>query len=92
MEGPLRAPASRGVTPRLRETAEPEVLVVNQIESVRRLVRAVNDGLVTVVPEPAGKSVAPPAEIVVPPLVVDALPVLPVDPDGLSPSPGTGRS
>jgi hypothetical protein len=64
----------------------------NQLEAVRRLVRAVNDGLVTVVPEPAGASVAPPAEIMVEPLVVDALPVPPLEPDGQSPSPGPGRS
>jgi hypothetical protein len=92
-KGPAYASASvgRGSTP--RRASEPEVIVpLNQMEAVRRLVRAVNEGLIVEVPEPPGGTIAAPAEIVIQPLVVDALPVPALEPERGTPFPGTGRS
>lgn len=61
--------------------AEPEVILpVNQMEAVRRLADAVNEGRI-VLTAPAEGSVEPPVEVVVPPLVVEPLPVPALDPD-----------
>lgn len=68
--------------------AEPQVIVpVNQMEAVRRLVRAVNEGRI---PAPTARVDAPlrlPTEVVVAPLVVDPIQVPAVEPDADALSP-----
>lgn len=61
--------------------AEPEVIVVNQMEAVRRLVRAVNEGRLDPPAEPLQGPVAPPAELAVDPLVIEPIPVPALEPD-----------
>jgi hypothetical protein len=73
-KGPAYASASvgRGFTP--RRAAEPEVIVpLNQMEAVRRLVRAVNEGRVTAPPERPEGLMPPPTELTVTPLVVEPI-------------------
>jgi hypothetical protein len=65
---------------------EPEVIVpVNQMEAVRRLADAVNEGRI-VLTAPVEGSVEPPVEVVVPPIVVEPLPVPALDPEAGAPS------
>lgn len=63
-------------------TEEPEVILpVNQMEAVRRLVRAVNEGRIAAPTEPVETPVAVPLEeVVVAPLVVDPIPVPALEP------------
>jgi hypothetical protein len=71
---------------------EPEVIVpVNQMEAVRRLVRAANEGLVEVPPEPVQGPLAPPAELAVAPLVIEPIPVPSASPEKQAPSPDGRR-
>ncbi len=66
--------------------AEPEVIIaVNQMEAVRRLADAVNEGRI-VLTAPAEGSVEPPVEVVVPPIVGGPLPVPALDPEAGAPS------
>ena len=61
-------------------TAAPEVIVPpNQMEAVRRLVRAVNEGRVELPAEPVQGPLAAPATLDVAPLVVEPIPVPPLD-------------
>jgi len=62
--------------------AEPEVLVPpNQMEAVRRLVRAVNEGRLVEPPaEPLPGPMAPPPAVGVTPLVVEPIPLSPLGP------------
>lgn len=69
------------VARRAPRTSEPEVLVPpDQMEAVRRLVRAVNEGRVEVPAEPLYGPIAPPEELGIAPLVVEPIPVAPLDP------------
>ncbi len=69
---------------RAPRTAEPEVLVPrNQMEAVRRLVRAVNEGRIVEPPaEPPQGPMAPPAKLGVAPVVVEPIPLSPLGPAG----------
>jgi hypothetical protein len=92
-KGPAYASASvgRGSTP--RRASEPEVIVpLNQMEAVRRLVRAVNEGRMEAPPEPATGPIAAPVELGVAPIVIEPLPVPPLEPEGAGPSPEIRRS
>jgi hypothetical protein len=69
-------------------SAEPEVIVpVNQMEAVRRLVRAVNEGLIQLPAEPVRGPMPPPATLDVAPLVVDPIAISPVDSVAQAPAP-----
>ena len=77
--------APRVAVARAPRRAEPEVIVsVNQMEAVRRLVLAVNEGRLTppVEPpaEPSQGPMAPPATIGVAPVVVEPIPLSPLGP------------
>jgi hypothetical protein len=63
-------------------TAKPEVLVPpNQMEAVRRLVRAANEGRFVEAPaEPVPGPMAPPATVDVIPLTVEPIPLSPLGP------------
>jgi hypothetical protein len=93
-KGPAYASAfaGRGFTPR-RSSSAPEVIVpLNQMEAVRRLVRAVNEGRMEAPPEPATGPIAAPVELGVAPIVIEPLPVPPIEPEGAGPSPEIRRS
>lgn len=68
---------------------EPEVLVpMDQMEAVRRLVRAVNEGRPVEAPaEPLEGPLAPPAQVGVAPLVVAPIPLSPLGPGTESAAP-----
>lgn len=69
-------------------TGEPEVIVsLNQMEAVRRLVRAVNEGLIEPPAEPLDGPMAPPEKLAVAPLVIEPVPVPPVVPGADTPAP-----
>lgn len=69
-------------------TGEPEVIVpLNQMEAVRRLVDAVNEGLVEPPAEPLDGPMAPPEKLAVAPLVIEPVPVPPVVPGADTPAP-----
>ena len=69
-------------------TLAPEVLVPpNQMEAVRRLVRAVNEGRVELPAEPGQGPLAAPATLDVTPLVVEPIPVSPLDSVAGTPAP-----
>ncbi len=73
------APATR---PTVARRTEPEVIVpLNQMEAVRRLVRAVNEGRIVAIPAMPEGPIAPPAELAVVPLVVEPIPVPALEPD-----------
>lgn len=74
-------PAAGARVRRPARAAEPEVIVVNQMDAVRRLVRAVNDGRLDPPAEPLQGPVAPPAELAVDPLVIEPIPVPALEPD-----------
>ena len=75
-----RARRAAHVAPAPR-TAEPEVLVpVNQMEAVRRLVRAVNEGRLEAPAEPPEGPMAPPPALDVAPVVVEPIPLSPLGP------------
>ena len=76
---PIRAVRVARHAPR---SEEPEVLVpADQMEAVRRLVRAVNEGRLVEPPaEPRQGLLAPPATIGIAPLVVDPIPLSPLGP------------
>lgn len=85
-EGPAYQPeVGRGFTPR-RSAREPEVIVVNQMAAVRRLVDAVNDGRMAVGPTPAGP-VEPPSQMIVDPLVVEPMAVPAMENSPVAPVP-----
>jgi hypothetical protein len=64
-----------------RRPAEPEVIVpLNQMEAVRRLVRAVNEGRLGPPAEPLEGPMTPPARLGVAPLVVEPIPLPPLGP------------
>jgi hypothetical protein len=72
---------------------EPEVIVpLNQMEAVRRLVRAVNEGRVEAPAEPPQGPMALPAELAIAPLVVEPIPVRALDPVADEASPEIRRS
>lgn len=72
--------ASLGYLPAPR-TAEPEVLVSpDQMDAVRRLVRAVNEGRVEAPAEPPPGPMETPAELEVAPVEIKPIPLPPVDP------------
>jgi hypothetical protein len=73
--------ASVGYLPAPR-SAEPEVLVApDQMDAVRRLVRAANEGRVVEAPaEPALEPMAPPATVGITPLAVEPIPLSPLGP------------
>jgi len=80
----------RPAAPAARNT-EPEVIVpVNQMEAVRRLVDAVNEGRIALL-APSEGPVEPPAEVVVAPIVVEPLPIPALEPDAGPPSPEIRR-
>ena len=86
-------PAAVRRTPRGDRHARPPVIVpLNQMEAVRRLVRAFNEGRVEAPAASPGGPIAPPAEIVVRPLVVDPIPVPALEPDAENPLPDMRRS
>ena len=63
--------------------AEPEVIVpLNQMEAVRRLVRAVNEGGVQPPAEPPQGPMAPPAALGVAPVVIAPIPLSPLGTGG----------
>ena len=69
-------------------TMEPEVIVpMNQMEAVRRLVRAVNEGRITAPTEPVESVKAASTEVTVAPLVVDPIPVPGLEPGADAASP-----
>ena len=73
---------------RAPRTTEPEVIVpMNQMEAVRRLVRAVNEGRITAPTEPVESVKAASTEVTVAPLVVDPIPVPGLEPGADAPSP-----
>lgn len=75
-----RVPHAGRVQSRPVRRPQPEVIVpLNQMEAVRRLVRAFNEGRVEAAPEAAGGPLAPPEEIAVPPLEVEPIPVPALD-------------
>lgn len=79
-----RTAAPLRVTPvstasRAARSAEPEVIVpVNQMEAVRRLVRAVNEGRLKPPVEPPQGPIAPPTQVSVAPVVVEPIPLTPL--------------
>jgi hypothetical protein len=66
------------------------VIVVNQMDAVRRLVDAVADGRLAV-PEPPQGPAGPPAEMAIAPLVVEPMPGPTVDPAPVPPLPDTRK-
>lgn len=79
------ARASVGYLPAPR-TAEPEVLVSpDQMEAVRRLVRAVNEGRLELPAEPAAGPMAPPATLEVAPVGVAPIPLSPLGTETATP-------
>lgn len=88
---PTTRPIERRLAARVRPSAaarraEPEVILpVNQMEAVRRLADAVNEGRIVLAAAAEG-SVDPPVEVVVAPIVVEPLPVPALDPDAGGPS------
>ena len=92
-----QAPRVVAIARATRETApgpQPEVIVpLNQMEAVRRLVRAVNEGrVVGAIAAPPEGPVAPPAELAVAPLVVEPIPVPALEPGAEAPAPEIRRS
>jgi hypothetical protein len=68
---------------RSTRVAAPDVIVpLNQMEAVRRLVRAVNEGRIEPPAEPLQGPLAPPAALGVAPLVVEPIPLSPLGPGG----------
>lgn len=62
-------------------SGEPVVLVApNQMEALRRLVRAVNEGRIQAPAEPVAGPMPPPASLAVAPLVIEPIPLPPIDP------------
>jgi hypothetical protein len=93
----IESPRVVAIARATRETApgpQPEVIVpLNQMEAVRRLVRAVNEGrVVGAIPAPQEGPVAPPAELAVAPLVVEPIPVPALEPGAEAPAPEIRRS
>lgn len=88
------AAAARAPRPTVARRTEPEVIVpLNQMEAVRRLVRAVNEGrVVGAIAAPPEGPVAPPAELAVAPLVVEPIPVPALEPGAEAPAPEIRRS
>jgi hypothetical protein len=94
-EAPVRK--STGASPRIEtvralriapRTSEPEVLVQpNQVEAVRRLVRAVNEGRIEAPAEPLLEPMAPIERLGVAPLVVEPIPLSPLGPAGETATP-----
>jgi hypothetical protein len=87
-KGPAYTSASvgRALTP--RRASEPEVIVpLNQMEAVRRLVRAVNEGRMVAPPEPATGPIAAPVELGVAPIVIEPIPVPAIESEGAGRSP-----
>jgi len=90
VEAPARASTPTSDAPRVvvvraasraPRSAEPEVLVpVNQMEAVRRLVRAVNEGRVEAPAEPPPGPMETPAELQVAPVEIKPIPLSPVEP------------
>jgi hypothetical protein len=73
---------------RATRSTEPEVIVpVNQMEAVRRLVRAVNEGRIEVPVEPPDGPMAPPPAVTVTPVAVAPIPLPPLDPAGETATP-----
>jgi hypothetical protein len=69
-------------------TAEPEVIVPpNQMEAVRRLVRAINEGRIEAPAEPPQGPMTPPARLGVAPVVVEPIPLSPLGPAGETATP-----
>ncbi len=78
---PLARTAPPIVAQAAPRTTEPEVLVpVNQMEAVRRLVRAVNEGRLEAPAEPPQGPMATPAELEVAPVEIKPIPLPPVEP------------
>jgi hypothetical protein len=70
----------------------PEVLVpVNQMEAVRRLVRAVNEGRIEMPAEPPQGPMAPPPAVTVMPVAVEPIPLAPLGPAGETATPPIRR-
>lgn len=69
-------------------TGEPEIIVpVNQMDAVRRLVRAVNEGRIEAPAEPRQGPMAPPETLAIVPIVVEPISVSPVAPEAETPAP-----
>jgi hypothetical protein len=80
--------AARSAQRTTSRTGEPEIIVpLNQMEAVRRLVRAVNEGRVEPPAAPLQGPLAPPERLAVAPLVVDPIPLPPVGPGAETPAP-----
>jgi hypothetical protein len=78
-------PATVAGARRAPRTGEPEVLVpVNQMEAVRRLVRAVNEGRLEVPAPPPQGPMPPPPAVIVTPVVVEPIPLSPLTGGGIS--------
>ena len=76
-----------------RGTGQPEVLVPrDRMEAVRRLVRAVNEGRIAPPAEPLQDLMALPASVGVTPLVIEPIPLPPIDPRPEPPAPFIRRS
>ncbi len=85
--------AARAPRPTVARRTQPEVIVpLNQMEAVRRLVRAVNEGRVEAIPAMPEGPIAPPAELAVVPLVVEPIPVPALEPGAGTPTPEIRRS
>ena len=81
-----RLPAVGRVARQEMQRPQPEVIVpLNQMEAVRRLVRAFNEGRIEASAEPLDRPVEQPKEIVVEPVLVDPIPVPALDPDAKAP-------
>ena len=77
---PLPVQAAR-VARRQQRPAAPQVIVSpNQMEAVRRLVRAVNEGRLEAPPQPADAPLAPTPPVGVVPIVVEPIPLSPLGP------------
>ena len=73
---------------RAPRAGEPEVLVpLNQMEAVRRLIRAVNEGRIEVPAEPPPGPMAPPPAVTVTPVVIEPIPLAPLGPAGETATP-----
>jgi hypothetical protein len=80
------APGS--ASPARPRTGEPEVIVpLNQMEAVRRLVHAVNEGRIEVPAEPQPGPMASPETLVIVPIVVAPISIPPVAPAAETPAP-----
>lgn len=81
------------VTPAISRSGEPEVLVPpGQMDAIRRLVRGVNEGRIVAPAEPGDVLSAPPASLVIAPLVIDPIPVPPLETGGETRKPSTRNS